>query len=114
MWRLVNTANFIGRVPVQRLMNPIPVVVLPEVHEFSLKVLNIPKEDVIKVFTANGTDESLDEGMRAGCIGNAFDFVDIQDAEIRLPALIPEQRVIIRTEVVWDTLGRNGLVEHAT
>ena len=95
-------------------MNPIPVVVLPEVHEFSLKVLNIPKEDVIKVFTANGTDESLDEGMRAGCIGNAFDFVDIQDTEIRLSALIPEQRVIIRTEVVWDTLGRNGLVEHAT
>ena len=89
MWRLVNTANFIGRVPVQRLMNPIPVVVLPEVHEFSLKVLNIPKEDVIKVFTANGTDESLDEGMRAGCIGNAFDFVDIQDAEFRLPASGP-------------------------
>jgi hypothetical protein len=69
---------------------------------------------VIKVFTADGSDESLDEGMRAGCTGNAFDFVDIQDAEIRLPALIPEQRVIIRTEVVWDTLGRNGLVEHAT
>ena len=95
-------------------MNPIPVVVLPEVHEFSLKVLSIPKEDVIKVFTANGSDESLNEGMRAGCIGNAFDFVDIQDTEIRLSALIPEQRVIIRTEVVWDTLGRNGLVEHAT
>ena len=110
----MNTANFIGRVPVQRLMYPIPVVVLPEVHEFSLKVLSIPKEDLIKVFTANGSDESLDEGMRTGCIRNAFDFVDTQDAEIRLPALVPEQRVIVRTEVAWDALGRNGLVEHAT
>jgi len=41
-------------------MNPIPIVVLPEAHEFSLKVLSIPKEDVIKVFTTNGSDESLD------------------------------------------------------
>jgi hypothetical protein len=63
-------------------MNPTPVVVLPEIHEFSLKILSIPKVDVIKVFTANGSDESLDEGMRTGCIGNAFDFVDIQDAEM--------------------------------
>jgi len=39
----MNTANFIWRVPAQRLMNPIPVVVLPEDHEFSLKVLSIPK-----------------------------------------------------------------------
>jgi hypothetical protein len=30
-------------------MNPIPVVVLSEGHEFSLKVLTIPKEDVVKV-----------------------------------------------------------------
>jgi len=45
-------------------MNPIPVVILPEVQEFSLKVLSIPKEDVIKVFTTNGSDEPLNEGMR--------------------------------------------------
>ena len=47
-------------------MNPIPVVVLPEVHEFSLKVLSIPEEDVVKVFTTNGSDESLNEGMGIG------------------------------------------------
>jgi len=45
-------------------MNPIPVVVLPEVHEFSPKVLSIPEEDPVKVFTTNGSDESLNEGMR--------------------------------------------------
>ena len=35
-------------------MNPIVVVILLELYEFSLKVLSIPKEDVIKVFTTNG------------------------------------------------------------
>jgi len=45
-------------------MNPIVVVILLELYEFSLKVLSIPKEDVIKVFTTNGSDESLNEGMR--------------------------------------------------
>jgi hypothetical protein len=35
-------------------MNPSLVVVLPEVHEFSLKVLSIREEDAIKVFMTNG------------------------------------------------------------
>jgi hypothetical protein len=44
-------------------MNPITVVVMPEVCKFSLKVLSIPKEGVIKVFTTNGSNESLNEGV---------------------------------------------------
>jgi len=42
-------------------MKQIPVLVLPEAHEFSLNVLSIPEEDMVKVFTANGSDESLNE-----------------------------------------------------
>ena len=87
---LVNTANFIGRVPVQRLMNPIPVVVLPEVHEFSLKVLSIPKEDVIKVFTANGSDEPLDEGIRYRCIWDGLNLVYTKNPQVRLPLVMQE------------------------
>jgi hypothetical protein len=45
-------------------MNAIPVVVLPEFHEFPLKVLSIPKDDVIKLFTTNGSDESCNVGVR--------------------------------------------------
>ena len=86
----MNTANFIGRVPVQRLMNPIPVVVLPEVHEFSLKVLSIPKEDVIKIFSANGSDESLDEGMRYRGIRDGLNLVYTKNPQVRLPLVILE------------------------
>jgi len=47
-------------------MNPSLVVVLSKVNEFPFKVLSIPEEDVVKVFTANGSDESLNEGMGIG------------------------------------------------
>lgn len=40
------------------------VVIMSKFFQFSHKILSIPKEDVIKVFTANSSDESLDEGMR--------------------------------------------------
>jgi hypothetical protein len=36
-------------------MDPFSIVVLPEVCEFSLKVLSIPKDVVIKVFATNGS-----------------------------------------------------------
>jgi hypothetical protein len=44
------------------------IVVLPKVHEFPFKVPSIPEEDMVKVFTANGSDESFNERMRAGRI----------------------------------------------
>ena len=40
------------------------VVIMSNLFRFSHRVLSIPEEDVIKVFTANGSDESLNEGMR--------------------------------------------------
>jgi hypothetical protein len=49
-------------------MNTVLVVVLHERVEFSLKVLSIPKEGVVKVFTTNLSDQSLNEGMRTRCI----------------------------------------------
>jgi len=42
------------------------VVILPKVHEFPFKVPSIPEEDMVKVFPANGSDESLNESMPAG------------------------------------------------
>ena len=40
------------------------VVIMSKIFQFSHKILSIPKEYVIKVFTANGSDESLNEGVR--------------------------------------------------
>ena len=44
-------------------MNLRPIVVLLEVHEFSLKILSIPKEDMVKVFTTDRSNQPLNERM---------------------------------------------------
>jgi hypothetical protein len=44
-------------------MNTVLVVVVHERIEFPFKVLNIPKEDVLKVFTTNRSDESITAGI---------------------------------------------------
>src|SRR5210317_2080975 len=64
--------------------------------------------------TANGSDETFNEGVRAGCIGNTFDFVDIQNAKVSCPLIIGEQRIMARAEVLWDTHSRNSAIEHST
>jgi len=42
----------------QRLMNLVPVAVLPAGHEFLFKVLSIPKKGVLKVFKTNMCTEA--------------------------------------------------------
>jgi hypothetical protein len=37
-------------------MSPVPIVILPEINEFPLKILSIPKENVVKVFTTHRSD----------------------------------------------------------
>jgi hypothetical protein len=69
-------------------MDPILVVVLPEICEFSLKVLSIPKEGVVKIFTAIGSDESLNEGMRYRRVGDGLYFVCAEYSQVRLPLVI--------------------------
>ena len=44
-------------------MNALPIVVVFEVDELSLKILSIPKEDVVKVFTTDRSNQSLNERM---------------------------------------------------
>jgi len=52
--------------------------------------------------------------MRAGRIGNAFEFIDFQNAKIGCPLMVSEQGVVISAEILRNTLGRNGCVEHST
>jgi hypothetical protein len=70
------------------LMDPFSVVVLPEVCEFSLEVLSIPKAGVIKIFTANSPDKSLNEGVRYRHIRNGLDLIYTKNSQVRLPLVI--------------------------
>ena len=60
---------------------------------------------MVKKFPANCSDKSLNERMRAGRIGNAFEFIDFQNAKIGCPLIISEQGVVISAEILRNTLG---------
>jgi len=98
-------------IAVQRLMGPVLVVVALELCKFSLKILRVPEQRVIEVFTTNRSDQSRNKGMRSRGIGDAFDFLDPQNPQVGPPSMIAKQRVIVRTEVVRNTLPGNGGVE---
>ena len=43
---------------------------------------------------------------------NRFDLLNLQDAQIRLPAVVSKQWAIISAQIVRSALGRNRCVEH--
>ena len=47
-------------------------------------------------------------------MGHGFDFIDLEHAQMRLPAMILEQRVMIGTEMARCAPTTNGGIEHAT
>jgi hypothetical protein len=51
--------------------------------------------------------------MRLRNIGNRFDFLHIQYAQVGLPLVIEEKRVVIGTQILGATLLGNGVIEHA-
>ncbi len=56
-------------------MNTFMVVILLERVEFSFKILSIPKENTVKVFTPNRSNQSLNEGMRHRGIRDGLNLV---------------------------------------
>ena len=44
-------------------MHAVAIIVVLKVFQLSLKIPSIPEHLVIKEFSANGTDKSLNEGM---------------------------------------------------
>ncbi len=79
-------------------------VILSEFFQFWRQIIGVPGEHVAKEFTAQVCGQSLDAGVRQGHVRNCFDRLNLQDAQIRVPAVIPEQRIIVRTQRVRSTL----------
>ena len=94
-------------------MNSILVVVIREASKLSSKISRVPKEDVIKVFATDCSDQSLDEWMRLRRIGDGLGLIDFKDPKIDFPLLVAKQRVVIGAEILGHTLFRNGAIEHA-
>ena len=53
---------------------------------------------MVKTFTTNGSDQAFHEGMRERYIRYRLYFGDLKDAEVSLPAVAQEQRIVVRAE----------------
>ena len=69
---------------------------------------------MVEILAANGLDESLHEGMREGGMRDGLDLVDLQDAQIGLPSVIFQPRIMIGVEVARRLVPRDGMAETAT
>ncbi len=63
--------------------------------QLALEVNGVPKEDLVKQFSPETSDQPFHEGMRNWRVRNRFEFVYLKNAQVRLPLVIREQRIIV-------------------
>jgi len=83
-------ASLEGRPTTQAGVHPPLVVVGGESIQLTMKVEAIPEEGLVEILAPKGSDEPLDERMRARREGDRLEFLDVQYSQIRSPAMKPE------------------------
>jgi hypothetical protein len=102
-----------GRPATEPRVNAPLIVIGGESIQLAMQVEAVPEEGLVEILAPKGSDQPLDERMRARDEGNRLEFLDVEDAQIRPPAMKPEQWVMICTEALGKWLSAPGLVEHA-
>lgn len=93
-------------------MRAMRIVISPKSFQLSPQIVGMPEEHMVKEFAAQGSDQPLDERVRRGHVRDGLDLLNFQDAQIRMPAVKPKYRIVIRTQIVREVLGRNRCVEY--
>ena len=71
-------------------VNAALVEITDESIQLALQVAAVPERSVVEILAPDGSDEPLDERMRARHEGDGLEFVDIEDSQICSPAMKPE------------------------
>jgi hypothetical protein len=83
-------ASLDGRPTTQSGVNAPLVVVGGESIQLAMEVESIPEEGLVEILAPKGSDQPLDERMRARHEGDGLEFLDFKDSQIRPPAMKPE------------------------
>ena len=78
-----------------------------------MKIEAVPEENLVEILAPKGSDEPLDERMRARREGDGLEFLNVENSQIRPPPMKPEERVVVRTEAPGKWLAAASVVEHA-
>ena len=71
------------------------VIIDFEVVQFVSKIRRCPEERVVEKFSTHGSDQSLDERVGQGNMGDCFNFLDFEGTQVSLPSVGLKDRVVI-------------------
>ncbi|MDB6158845.1 MAG: hypothetical protein JWO04_2551 [Gammaproteobacteria bacterium] len=83
-------ASLEGRPTTQSDVDTPLVVVGGESIQLAMEVEAVPEEGLVEILAPKGSDEPLDERMRARHEGDRLEFLDVENSQIRSPAMKPE------------------------
>lgn len=81
------------------LVRSFAVVVVLETGQFSFQVYDSPEGYVIEILASDRADQALYERVRHWRITNGLYLLDLEDADICLPSVKLQQRVVVGSEV---------------
>ena len=84
-----------GRPTIQSGVDPPVVVVAGESIQLAMKIEAVPEENLVEILAPKGSDEPLDERMRARLEGDGLEFLNVESSQIRPPAMRPEEWVVV-------------------
>jgi hypothetical protein len=58
--------------------------------QLAMQVEAVPEECLVEILVPKGSDQSLDERMRARHEGDGLEFLDVENAQLRTPAVKPK------------------------
>ena len=87
------------------------VVLGLELAKLPFKITAIPEQHLVEEFSTHRPNEALHEGVGQRYARHGFDFVDLQNPQIRHPTVRFEQQIVISTKMSRCTLPVNRRVE---
>jgi len=83
-------ASLDGRSATESSVDTSLVVIIGESNQLAMKVETVPEEGLVEILAPKGSDQPLDERMRVRREGDRLEFLDVEDSQIRSPAMKPE------------------------
>ncbi len=93
-------------------MDPVGVVVILKLLKRLFQIGPVPEKNLVQVFTSDGADEPLGEGMRYRHMGNGFNRLSFTNSQIRPPLVVAIQGIVVRTEIAGHSFPICRLMEH--
>ncbi len=103
------------RYAAEPMVNPRAVEIVLEGVEFALEIFGMPEGNLIEKVASHRADQPLDEWVRHRYEGYGFDLRDLENSQVRLPAVEFKKWIVVGAQGGWiSRYPGDYSVEHAT